>query len=154
MLRIFRATDGADAALLGQKLVELPLPDPVAATQVVLATAAVEPLPDFPRPAVVTGLAVRGIARAVSPVTGKVDHRLDGSTVGAEAMTFRNFPAGPHFSALLFPNPFGVTGLRTVVEARFAVAATTAGTLAVRTELGERLPFPAVAATTAAVLVI
>jgi hypothetical protein len=154
MLRIFRAADGADTALLGEQLLELLLADAVAATEAVLATAAVEPLPDFPCPAVVTGLAVRGIARTVGPVTGKVDHRLDGSTVGAEAMTFRNFPGGPHLSAMLLPDPFGVTGFRTGVEARLTVAATTAGTLAARTELNERLPFPAVAATTTAVLVI
>ncbi|ODB73935.1 hypothetical protein A8711_10530 [Micromonospora sp. II] len=72
MFRIGAPTDRAHAALLGQELLELLLPDPVAAAQVVLAIAAVESLLGLTSPEVVARLAVGRIARAVRAVTREV----------------------------------------------------------------------------------
>jgi hypothetical protein len=55
MFRIGDAADRAHAALLGEELVELLPPDAVRPPQVVLAIAAVAPLPGLARPSVVAG---------------------------------------------------------------------------------------------------
>jgi hypothetical protein len=154
MFRIGGTADGAHPTLLGQEFVELLLPDAVPSPQVVLPIAAVEPLFGLPRPAIVAGLAVRGVARAVRSIAGEPGYGLDGATVGAEAVAFRDLSGRLHLTVVVLFHPLGVAGLRAHVEARLAVTAATAGTLAARAELFERLPFPAVATTALAVLII
>jgi hypothetical protein len=58
MFRIGVTADRADAALLGEQLIELLLPDAVPPPQVVLAGPAVQPLGGLLAPGVVAGLAV------------------------------------------------------------------------------------------------
>jgi hypothetical protein len=154
MLGVRCAADGADPALLGQELLELLLADAVAPPQVVLATAAVEPLLGLPSPEVVGTACHR--RRSPNRRSGyeEIGHGLDGSTVGTEAMTVRNRPGRFHLTVVPLLHPLRIARLGASVEARLAVAAATAGTLAARTELIERLPVSAVAATTSTILII
>ncbi|MFG3706378.1 hypothetical protein ACGF7U_16840 [Micromonospora sp. NPDC047670] len=154
MLGVRCAADGADPALLGQELLELLLADAVAPPQVVLATAAVEPLLGLPSPEVVARLAIGGVARTVGAVTRRIGHGLDAFTVGTEAMTVRNRPGRFHLTVVPLLHPLRTARPGASVEARLAVAAATAGTLAARAELIERLRVSAVAATTSTILII
>src|SRR3954470_24860265 len=62
VLGIRGAADRADAPLLGKQLVDLGLPDPVAAAQVILPRAAVKPLPGLVAPRAMARQAVRVVA--------------------------------------------------------------------------------------------
>ncbi|PPA61693.1 hypothetical protein BAW75_07275 [Micromonospora chalcea] len=91
MFRIGAPTDRAHAALLGQELLELLLPDPVAAAQVVLAIATVEPLLRLVTAGDVARLAV-AVPTAGVGRSGEIVNGLDLLAVGAplEAVRYRH----------------------------------------------------------------
>ncbi|MFC4147719.1 hypothetical protein ACFO0M_15790 [Micromonospora mangrovi] len=154
MLRIFTAADRAHAALLGEELLELLLPHPVAAAQMVFPRPAVQPDLALLALLVVARLAVSAVATSPRPVTGKVIERFRLTTCRAAAVTIRNHRQLANLPTLLLLQTLGVARLGAHVEARLAIAAATIRPTGVRTELIERLPLIAVSATTMSVSII
>src|SRR4051795_4564908 len=76
VLWVWRAADRANAALRGQKFLEILLPDPVPVPQVILPRASPVLLFVLPTSNVVAWLAVRGQAHAVAATARKVLDRL------------------------------------------------------------------------------
>ncbi|SCF13271.1 hypothetical protein GA0070607_5926 [Micromonospora coriariae] len=154
MLRVRAAADRADPALLGQELVKLLLPHAVAPPQVVFTTAAVQPELALLALLVVARLAVSAVTPTARAVTRKVAESLDDTAFRASPVPLRHYRQRAHIPALLLLHALGIAGLRTDVEAGFAVAATTFGAPAAGTELVERQPLATVSTAAAAVPII
>src|SRR5512132_4079419 len=82
MLWIGLVADRADTALVAHELVELYRSYPVAAAQVVMTPAAIEPLTRLTTARVMAKLAIRRVAALRSAVARKVGQRLVLQTVG------------------------------------------------------------------------
>ncbi len=154
MFRIGTPADRAHVALLGQELLELLLPDPVATTQVVLTTTAVEPLPRFLALLVVARLAVSAVTTPPGPIAREVVKHFRLAACRATTVAIRNGWQLPHLSPLLLLQAPGVARLRTKVEAGLAVTAPAVRATTVGAELFERLPLVAVPTTTVAIPVV
>lgn len=154
MLRVRGPADRAHAALLGEELVELLLPDPVPPPQVVLTATAVQAQAGFLALLVVARLAVSAVAAPARPVTREVVEPFGLTARGTAAVTVRHRRQFTDLPAVLLPQPLGITGLRTTIEAGLAVTATAVGPTTVGAELVERLPLVTVTTAAEAVPII
>jgi hypothetical protein len=99
VLRIDPATDRADPTLIREHLVKLSLTNAVAAPQVIITRAAVQPRLGLDPASVVTRLAVATVATGLAAVLWKIGKGLYLGAVRTEAVPLRHLAAKLHLSA-------------------------------------------------------